>query len=144
MGYARIQELPFSLDQVLGDLRHDETGGVTFYVGTVRRREGSTTVEALEYEAFPEMALSTLEALRQETVRRFGLVDAVVVHRTGRLVAGEPILLVALAGAHRTETFDAVRFFMDRLKEIVPIWKKEESVQGSAWILGSSNRRVPP
>jgi molybdopterin synthase catalytic subunit len=144
MGYARIQTEPFRLDDVLRELRQDRVGGVTFYVGTVRGDDDGRTVGALTYEAYPEMAQSTLEELRAETVERFGLVDAIVIHRTGRLPAGEPILLVALAGAHRGETFDAVRHLMDRLKAVVPIWKREEGSGGPQWILGPERRRSAP
>jgi len=141
MGYARLQEEPFSLDAVQRELTSEGSGGITLYVGTVRAQDAGRRVEALTYEAFGEMAQPTLEALRIETIRRFALVDATVIHRTGRLRAGEPILVVALAGAHRAETYDAVRYFMDRLKETVPIWKREEAATGATWILGES--RVP-
>lgn len=144
MGYARLQSEPFRVDEVLRELRQPEVGGVTLYVGTVRGREGAAQVEALEYEAFPEMAQESLERLRQETISRFALVDAIVIHRTGRLPAGEPILVVALAGRHRAETFRAVEHFMDRLKEIVPIWKKEDGSRGPTWVVGAENRRVAP
>lgn len=143
MGYSRIQGGPFSLDAVLAELAHPGAGGVSFYVGTVRGEEGGAPVAALHYEAFPEMAAPELERLRQETVARFGLLDAIVIHRTGRIAAKEPILLVALSGAHRAETFQAVAHFMDELKRRVPIWKLEETPQRETWILGSENRRLP-
>jgi molybdopterin synthase catalytic subunit len=142
MGYARLQAEPFSLDAALKDLTHERAGGITLYVGTVRGREGDRTISSLTYEAFPEMAQESLERLRQDTVERFHLVDALVIHRIGRLQVGEPILLVALAGAHRGETYDAVRHFMDQLKRLVPIWKREEGPEGTAWILGAEGRRV--
>lgn len=143
MGYARLQQGPFSVDDVLREITTERTGGVTFYVGTVRADDEGRRVEALTYEAFDEMAQATLESLRRETIERFGLADATVIHRNGRLVAGEPILLVALAGVHRAETYDAVRFFMDRLKEVVPIWKREEAGGGGTWVLGEGRRRIP-
>lgn len=143
MGYARLQTGPFSIDAVLAELRSDRTGGVTFYIGTVRADDDGHRIDALTYEAFAEMAHDTLEALRRETVETYGLVDATVIHRTGRLQAGQPILLVALAGVHRKETYDAVRFFMDRLKEVVPIWKREEAGGEAAWIVGADGRREP-
>ena len=144
MGYARIQEAPFELDRVLSELHDPRSGGVTFYVGRVRGEEPGRRIEVLEYEAYPEMAQRSLEALRADVIQRFHLVDAIVIHRTGRLPAGTPILVVALAGRHRAETFDAVRYFMDRLKEFVPIWKKEEGSEGATWILGAEDRRVKP
>lgn len=144
MGYVRLQQEPFQVDQVLRELTGPATGGVTLYVGTVRGLDDGDTVDALHYEAFPEMAQRELERLRRETVQRFGLADAIVIHRLGRLRPGEPILLVGLAGAHRKETFGAVEHFMDRLKQIIPIWKQEETRKGRAWILGPEHRRVKP
>lgn len=143
MGYTRLQTEPFGIDGVLDELRRDpRTGGVTFYVGTVRGDDDGRKVDALTYEAYPEMAEKVLDHLRRETIQRFRLVDATVIHRLGAMKAGQPILLVALAGAHRAETYDAIRYFMDRLKEDVPIWKREESADGPTWILGNERRRV--
>lgn len=144
MGYARLQAAPFRVDEVLSELVNPKTGGVALYVGTVRGEDGSLRVDQLEYEAFPEMAERSLEALRQETVRKFDLLDAIVIHRVGRLRPGDPILVVALAGRHREETFEAVRYFMDQLKKSIPIWKKEHGSEGGTWILGAENRRVKP
>jgi len=143
MGYTRLQTQPFGIDGVLEELRRDpRTGGVTFYVGSVRGDDDGRHVDALTYEAYPEMAEKVLDQLRRNTIQQFRLVDATVIHRLGTMKAGEPILLVALAGAHRGETYDAVRYFMDRLKEEVPIWKREEAPDGPTWILGSERRRV--
>lgn len=145
VGYSRIQRGPFSLDSVRSELSGATTGGVTFYVGAVRAREaGKPDVTYLEYTAFPEMAREQLERLRLEAIERFRLTDAIVIHRVGRFSAAEAVLLVALAGAHRAETFDAVRYFMDRLKSIVPIWKQEATAAGVAWVLGATPGRGTP
>jgi len=141
MGYAKIQREPFNADTILRELGGPRVGGVTLYVGTVRQDDAAGTVTALDYDAYPEMAQQELERLRTETIARFGLVDATVIHRVGRLAAGEPILLVALAGSHRQETFDAVAHFMDRLKAIVPIWKQELGDQGATWIVGTTRMK---
>lgn len=142
MGYVRLQREPFSLERVLRELKGPQVGGVTFYVGTVRTEDDGRRVEALQYEAYPEMATEQLERLRTETIGRFGLVDAVIIHRLGRLTADDEIMVVALAGRHRKETYAAIDHLMDRLKEIIPIWKQEESPQGHAWILGEKRQSV--
>lgn len=142
MGYARVQHDPFHLDDVLQELGGPRVGGVTFYVGTVRRDDAAGRVAALHYDAYAEMAQAELERLRTQTIEKFRLVDAIVIHRLGRLEAGAPILVVALAGEHRQETYDAVAYFMDRLKQIVPIWKQELGDAGATWILGAT--RVKP
>jgi molybdopterin synthase catalytic subunit len=144
MGYVRLQREPFSADSVRRELTTARVGGVTVYVGTVRGDDDGRRIEALEYEAYPEMAERQLEALRRETIERFGLVDATVIHRLGRLHAGEDILLAAFAGAHRKETFAAVDYFMDRLKAIIPIWKEEQTATGRRWILGEARHEVTP
>lgn len=144
MGYTRLQAGPFSTDAVLRELQDPRSGGTTVYIGTVRGTDEGREIGALHYEAFPEMAEPELERLRKETIARFGLVDAIVIHRTGRLSAGEPILLVALSGVHRRETYQAIAHFMDELKQRIPIWKREEGPGGSPWILGATNQRVNP
>lgn len=144
MGYARLQPEPFSLDAVLAELRHDEAGGVNLYVGTVRRHDEGQRVEALDYEAYGPMAAKSLELIRSEAVTRFHLTDAIVIHRHGRLAAGEPILVVACASVHRQQAIDATKHVMDRLKEVVPIWKKEIADATPAWILGKQRRRAVP
>lgn len=143
MGWTRIQTERFNVDDVLAELSDPRAGGVTSYVGSVRGDDDGRPVDALEYEAFPEMAERELERLRQETLTRFRLLDAIVIHRTGRLAPGEPILLVALSGRHRAETFQAVAHFMDELKQRIPIWKREHGQRSETWILGAENRRVP-
>lgn len=144
MGEVRLQRESFSVDDVLRELSDPRAGGVNVYVGSVRGDDDGRAVEALEYEAYPEMARTVLERLRAEAVERFGLLDATVVHRIGRLHAGEPILLVALSGRHRKETYAAMDFFMDQLKAVVPIWKQEQGRGGGAWILGAERRGADP
>lgn len=117
------------------------TGAVTVYIGTVRGDDDGRPVSALHVEAFDEMAKQELERLCDATVARFDLEDVRVVHRTGRVEAGEPILLVAVHGRHRKETFDAVEHLLDELKRNVPIWKKESGPDGR-WILGTEDREV--
>lgn len=142
MGYVRLQHEPFSAETVLRELKGPRVGGITLYVGTVRSEDDSRRIEALHYEAYPEMAQEQLEALRTQTIQRFGLVDATIIHRLGRLVAHDEILLVALAGTHRKETYAAIDHLMDRLKQVIPIWKQEEGQEGRAWILGDKRQRV--
>jgi molybdopterin synthase catalytic subunit len=144
MGYTRIQHEAFHIDPVIAELTTPRTGGVNAYVGTVRADDDGRTVDALTYESFPEMAQPQLERLRQQTIQRFSLEDATIIHRIGTLKPGEPILLVALAGRHRKETYHAIDWFMDELKQRIPIWKKEDAPQGSTWILGPQNQRLNP
>lgn len=140
MGTVRLQTEPIIVDDILGVLDESATGGTAFYVGRVRERESDgRIVEALEYEVYPEMAQSELERLRVETIKRFGLVDAALIHRTGRVEAGQRIFAAACSALHRHEAFRALQFLVHQLKQRVPIWKQEHGPRGKQWIVGDSN-----
>jgi molybdopterin synthase catalytic subunit len=98
---------------------------VTF-VGVVRGTTDGREVRYLEYEAYPDMAERTLRQVADEVRERWPEIRQVsIVHRTGRLLVGETAVVIAMSAAHRRQMFDALHYAIDRLKEIVPIWKKE-------------------
>ena len=88
----------------------------------------------LEYEAYVKMAVKKLEEIRQEMMQEFGIEDIAIAHRIGVVDIGETSLVVAVASPHRTEAFQACHKAGDRVKEIVPIWKKEVYADGSRWV----------
>ena len=88
----------------------------------------------LEYEAFDEMAVKKLEEVRQELMAEFGLDDVAIGHRTGTVAIGEISLVVAIGSPHRKDGFYACHKAVDRIKEVVPIWKKEVYEDGSRWV----------
>jgi molybdopterin synthase catalytic subunit len=91
-------------------------------------------VRYLEYEAYPEMAEEVLQQIAGEIRERWRTIrDVAIVHRVGRLERGETSVVIALSAAHREEVFDAVRYAVDRLKEVAPIWKKEVWTDGAEW-----------
>jgi molybdopterin synthase catalytic subunit len=90
----------------------------------------------LEYDAYPEMAEKVMRDLADEIKARFPITDIAVQHRTGRLEIGETSLLVAVSSPHRREAFEACHAYVDRLKEAVPVWKKEVFEGGEEWIEG--------
>lgn len=137
MSRVRFQAAPLSPDDAWPDRVRPATGAVTVYVGTVRGDDDGRPVEALEVEVYEEMAVRELERLCGEAVDRFALEDIHVVHRTGRVEAGDPIIAVAVHGRHRKETFAAVEHVMHEIKRRVPIWKKETGPDGR-WILGTA------
>ncbi len=124
--------------QQLADLvRRDEAGAVALFYGVVRNHSEGRDVERLEYEAHESMALSKMRDVGEETRRRFPDISAVGVwHRVGTLEIGETSLLVAVSSPHRKEAFDACHWTVDRIKEVVPVWKKEHWADGSAWVEG--------
>src|SRR5262249_42629052 len=91
-------------------------------------------VVRLEYEAFTSMAKSEMRALAAEAARRWPLCKTAMVHRTGRVPIGQTSVAIAVSAGHRGEAFDACRWLIDGLKEIVPIWKREHFQGGMIWI----------
>ena len=106
---------------------------VTF-IGVVRGvTEGRETLY-LEYEAYPEVAEKVLQQIADEIRARWtDIRAAAIVHRVGRLEIGETAVVIALAASHRAQTFDALRYAIDRIKDIAPIWKKEFWADGAEW-----------
>lgn len=124
--------------QKLADLvRSDADGAVTLFYGVVRNNSEGRDVERLEYEAHESMAARQLEEVANETKRRFPEVTEVGAwHRIGVLELGEASLLVAVSSPHRAASFEACHWCVDRIKEVVPVWKKEHWAGGSAWVEG--------
>jgi molybdopterin synthase catalytic subunit len=117
-------------------VRRDEAGAVVLFLGVVRDRNLGRRVLYLEYDAYPEMAEQVMRQLAEEAMRRWPVSDVAVLHRTGRLEVGETSLVVAVSSPHRAEAFAAAHWLVDRLKERVPIWKKEVFEGGEEWIEG--------
>jgi molybdopterin synthase catalytic subunit len=129
-----IQTEDFSLDAECAALREGdgEVGAVASFVGTVR---GSIdTVRAMWLEHYPGMTESAIEAMCDEAARRFEVRAVRVIHRVGRLLPGEQIVLVAVASRHRRAAFQACEFLMDYLKTQAPFWKKETTAEGEHWV----------
>ena len=116
-------------------VRRPDCGGVALFLGTVRDLTGAQVTVALDYEAYPEMAEKKLAQVEQETRARWPVGEMGLVHRLGHLDVGEVSVAVAVACPHRGEAFEACRYAIDRLKEIVPIWKKENWADGTTeWV----------
>jgi molybdopterin converting factor subunit 1 len=124
--------------QKLAELvRQDESGAVVLFSGVARNRSEGRRVLALEYDAYPEMAARKLREVAEEVRARWPISGIAIHHRMGRLEIGEASLLVAVSGAHRREAFEACQYAVDRVKQTVPIWKKEIWEDGEgAWVAG--------
>jgi molybdopterin synthase catalytic subunit len=109
-------------------------GGVVSFVGRVRDNARGHAVDALEYEAYPEMAEAVFEKIAAEAKSQFAICDVAIHHRIGRLVVGEPSVVIAVSAAHRGAAFDACEYVIDQLKTRAPIWKKEFSPDGAIWV----------
>ena len=102
------------------------------FTGLVRDEGGR--LSAMEIEHYPGMTEKAIAGMVEEAVARWSLVDALVIHRHGRLMPGEAIMMVATAGLHRGEAFAAAEFLMDYLKSRAPFWKKEFAADGAEWV----------
>jgi molybdopterin synthase catalytic subunit len=109
-------------------------GAICTFTGTVRDSSAGRPVSHLEYEAYPEMAAAELNRIAEEIVSRWPRARVALAHRTGRLEVGEASVVVSVSCPHRAEAFDACRWGIDRLKESVPIWKREFGEDGAAWV----------
>jgi len=121
---------------VARSLRRDEDGAIVIFEGIVRDNARGKSVRFLEYEAYEPMALKKLEEVGAMVKSRFDIRDIAIVHRLGHMDVGECSTLIVVASAHRVEAFDACRFAIDMIKQIVPIWKKEFYADGEVWIEG--------
>lgn len=101
-----------------------DCGAVVEFLGVVRDEESGQSISALEYEAYREMAEFQFHKIMDETLKRFPISSLKVIHRVGVIKVGEPSLYVCVIAGHRGEAFDASRYLIDRLKQVVPIWKK--------------------
>jgi molybdopterin synthase catalytic subunit len=116
-------------------VRRPSCGAVVTFLGTVRDLTGDRVTVALDYEAYPSMAEKKLAEIENETRQRWPVGDIALVHRLGRLEVGEVSVAVAVSCPHRDQAFAACRYAIDRLKELVPIWKKENWADGAAdWV----------
>jgi len=116
-------------------VRSHQAGAVCSFLGTVREMTGDRRTVALDYEAYPVMALKTLADLETEARARWPILELALVHRIGHLDLGEISVVVAVSCPHRHQAFDACRWLIDTLKEVVPIWKKEVWADGTEdWV----------
>lgn len=122
--------------EIVAGLKAGADGAMCVFDGIVRDNTRGRKTLHLEYEAYREMALEQMQALAAEAIAKFGVRDVALVHRLGRLVVGETSVLVAVASAHRGAAFEACRWLIDTLKRTVPIWKREQFVDGAIWADG--------
>lgn len=131
----RLTESPIDTAAVIESVRRPAAGAVVLFLGTVREITEGRNTESLEYEAYAEMAERKLVQLEQAARQRWDLAGCAIVHRLGRLPVGEVCLAIAVSSAHRRAAFRAGRWLIDRIKQVVPIWKKENYADGSgAWV----------
>jgi molybdopterin synthase catalytic subunit len=129
-----ITEGPLSLDAVARAVSRPTSGAVASFLGVVRGYSRGREVTRLEYDAYPEMATATMQALAGEIRSRWPVDGVAIVHRIGALQIGDASVAIAVSAPHRREALEACAYAIERLKEIVPIWKREVWADGAEWI----------
>ena len=132
----RVQEAPFEVGAELAGLTRGrrDVGALASFVGLVRDVAGDQPITAMTLEHYPGMTESKLAEIEAEAQARWPLQASLIVHRYGRMLPGEPIVLVATAAPHRAAALEACAFLIDWLKTKAPFWKLEESAAESRWV----------
>jgi molybdopterin synthase catalytic subunit len=132
---VRLTPEPIDYQALTEQVRRPGCGAVVTFLGTVRDLTDGRVTEALDYEAYPGMAEKKMAEIEQDARARWPVGDIALVHRVGRLGVGEVSVAVAVSCPHRAQAFEACRHAIDRLKELVPIWKKENWADGTTeWV----------
>jgi molybdopterin synthase catalytic subunit len=135
---VRITAGPITAQEAVAFVADRGSGGTCVFLGTVRDHSDAGDVTGLAYEAWEELATKRMQEVGGEMLERWPVRKAALLHRTGDLAVGECSVVVACSSSHRGEAFEACRYGIERLKEDVPIWKKEHLASGeSRWISGS-------
>ena len=129
-----ITHEPLDPEAVTARVMRDTNGAVVTFLGVTRNFTGERRVLHLEYEAYRPMADNKLAEVADEIRQRWHVQDIAISHRLGRLEIGETSLIVAIASPHRKDAFEACQYSIDRIKQIVPIWKKEFFEGGEVWV----------
>jgi molybdopterin synthase catalytic subunit len=135
-GAVRIQQENFSQDEEIKALQASSKrmGGIATFIGCARDFSEGREVTQISFDAYGSMALAEMNKLRDEAIQKFTLLDARIVHRIGVVGAGEQIVFIAAGAEHRAPALQACHWLIDELKQRVPIWKKEITPQGDAWV----------
>lgn len=132
---TRLTHDPIDYHALTEAVRSPHCGAVALFLGTVRDLTGEQVTVFLDYEAYAPMAEKKLAEIESQVRTRWPVGNVAMVHRIGRLAVGEVSVAVAVSCPHRAAAFDACRFAVDTLKELVPIWKRENGPDGtSEWV----------
>ena len=133
---------PLDPAALLAEVSQERNGAALLFVGTVREVNDGRPVMGIEYSAYAPMAERELQAIVHEAAERFGTEDIVVEHRLGRLGLKDASVVIAVAHPHRGEAYEASRYIIEQLKRRVPIWKREEYVDGTREWVAANNQEA--
>lgn len=129
-----LSDAPLALERAVAAVAHAGAGGLNIFVGNVREQSRGKTIDHLEYEAYGPMALQVMRTIAAAVEAETPGARVAIHHRLGRLEIGDTAVIIVAAAAHRAEAFAACRSAIERLKQDVPIWKREVAVDGVEWI----------
>lgn len=140
--FYRITRDPISTSSLADELQAPEDGAVVTFEGIVRNHSRGRPTLYLEYEAYEPLAIRKMEELGCEAKSKFAIDSVGMVHRLGRLGIGETSVVIIVTAEHRRAAFEACQYAIDRLKQIVPVWKKEFFTDGAVWAEGEGQSRI--
>ena len=129
-----IQEEAIDIAAILDKGASASDGADIAFIGRVRNNSRDKNVTLIDYEIYPEMALSELNKIADEAVEKTNLNRCIIVHRYGKVFPGETSIVIVVSAPHRAQTYEGSRYIIDEIKKRVPIWKKEHYTDGSEWI----------
>ena len=130
----KISVDPLQIQSCIDWVMSPECGGINVFIGSVRNVTKRKKVLRLEFEAYQSMAISEMNKIAEDVLKKWPVQKILIHHRTGILQTGEVPVIIAVAAAHRDAAFDACRYTIDTLKQTVPIWKKEVFEDGEIWV----------
>ena len=136
----KIQKKNFNLEEEIEKIKnkHSDIGALTSFVGYVRDLNNNKDVKHIDLEVYKDMAFKELSKIKINAIKKWGLIDCLIIHRYGKLNVNNKIVLVACFSEHRKDGLEACKYIMDYLKKDAPFWKKEFYTKGSNWIENSS------
>lgn len=141
---ALITRKPIDLDALYNRVSFSGAGAILLFIGVVRDNSQGKSVDHLEYEAYPKMAEQAMRDIIAEIHARWSDVRVAMAHRIGKLKIGEASLVIAVAAPHRPEAYAASRYAIERVKAMLPVWKKEFTLDGEHWVDGPVAGELPP
>ena len=135
--FFKIVSDKIEIEEVIRKVSDIESGAIVVFIGTVRKSSRGRKIKYLEYEAYREMTLREFSKIAQEIRQMWDIRKLAIVHRIGKLDLGEISILIVVSAPHRDEAYRASRYAIEKLKQAVPIWKKEVWEGGEEWIQGS-------
>ncbi|MCB2406539.1 molybdenum cofactor biosynthesis protein MoaE [Hymenobacter lucidus] len=133
--HIHLTDQPIDVAAVLASVQDDGAGAVNTFIGTVRNQSTGRRVVRLDYEAYDAMAIKQMRRVAEQAQEKWPMLRQVAVtHRKGRLEIGDVAVVVAVSTPHRADSFAACQYIIDTIKQVVPIWKKEEYEDGSVWV----------